>query len=98
MPCPKEKELEASHGKLRDLVSRYVPPKLPDGTAELLNDVVGEVLKYIKGGDHLVVIKGFRRSLVKEKYSLEHIDCVLANYCLDKGRVPLRVFWFFSHL
>ncbi len=36
------------------------PPRLPEGTAELLDDVIGEVLKYIKGGDHLVVIEGFR--------------------------------------
>ncbi len=48
MSCPKQKELEASHGKLGDLVSRYVPSWLPDGTAALLDDVVGEVSKYIK--------------------------------------------------
>jgi hypothetical protein len=65
VPCPKGKELEASHGKLGDLVSRYVPSRLPDDMAELLDDVVGEVLKYIEGGDHLVVIEGFRRFLAE---------------------------------
>jgi hypothetical protein len=80
VPCPKGKELEASHGKPGDLVSRYVPSWLPDGTAELLDDVVGEVSKYSKGGDHLVVIEGFHCSLVEEKDSLEHVDCVLANF------------------
>jgi hypothetical protein len=96
VPCPKGKELEASHGKLGDLVSRYAPPRLSDGTAELLDDVIGEVSKYIKGGDHLVVIEGFCRSLAEEKYSPEHDDCVLANSCLNKGRFTLRVFCFFS--
>ncbi len=48
-------------------MSRYVPPRLPDGTAELLDDVVGEVSKYIKGVDHLVVIEGFRHSLAEKK-------------------------------
>jgi hypothetical protein len=96
VPCLKGKELEVSHGKLRDLVSRYIPFWLPDGMAELLDDVVGEVSKYIKGGDHLVIIEGFRRSLAEEKDSLEHVDCVLANSCLDEGRVPLRVPCIFS--
>jgi hypothetical protein len=96
VPCPKGKELEASHGKLGDLVSRYVPPRLPDGTAELLDDVIGEVSQYIEGGDHLVVIEGFLRSLAEEKYSLEHIACVLVNSCLGKSRVSLRVSCFLS--
>jgi hypothetical protein len=96
MPCPKGKELEESHRKLRDLGPRYVPSWLPDGTAELLDDVVGEVLKYIKGGDQLVIVEGFCRSLAKEKDSLEHVNCVLKNSFLNKGRVPLRVFCFFS--
>ncbi len=42
VPCPKGKELEASHGKLGDFVPRYVTFWLPDGTAELLDDVVSE--------------------------------------------------------
>jgi hypothetical protein len=62
VPCPKGKELEASHGKLGDLVSRYIPSWLPDVTAELLDDVIGEVSKYIESGDHLVIIEGFRHS------------------------------------
>jgi hypothetical protein len=37
------KKLEASHGKLRDLVSWSVPSWLPDGMAELLDDVISEV-------------------------------------------------------
>ena len=41
------KKLEASHGKLRDLVSWSIPSGLPDGTAELLDDVISEVLEYI---------------------------------------------------
>jgi hypothetical protein len=96
VPCPKGKEHEASHGKLGDLVSRYVPSRLSDGMAELLDDVVGEVSKYIKGGDYMVVIEGFRRSLAEKKYSLEHVDCVLVNSCLSKGRFTLRVFCFLS--
>jgi hypothetical protein len=77
-------------------MSGYVPSWLPDGTAELLDDVIGEVLKYIKGGDHLVVIEGFRRSMAEEKYSLEHADCVLANSCLNEGRFTFRVACIFS--
>ncbi len=79
VPCPKGKKLEASHRKLGDLVSRYVPSRLPDGTAELLDDVVSEVLKYIQGGDHLVVVVGYRHSLDEEKDSLEHVNCVLVD-------------------
>ncbi len=96
MPCPKGKKLEASHIKLGDLVSGYVPSRLLDGMAELLDDVVSEVSKYIQGGDHLVVVEGYCRSLAEEKDSLEHIDCVLADSCLDDSRVPLTVFCFFS--
>jgi hypothetical protein len=96
VPCPKGIKLEASHGKLRDLVTRYLPYRLPDSMAELLDDVVGEVSKYIQGGDHLVIVESYRRSLAEEKDSLEHIDCVLADSCLEEGRVPLKVFCFFS--
>jgi hypothetical protein len=96
VPCPKGIKLEAGHRKLGDLVSRYVPSLLPDGTAELLDDIVSEVSKYIKGGDHLVIVEGYRCSLAEEKDSCEHIDCVLTDFCLDKGWVPLRVFCFFS--
>jgi hypothetical protein len=96
VPCPKGKELEASHGKLGVLVSRYIPSWLPDAMAELLDDVVGEVSEYIEGADHLVVIESFCCFLAEEKDSLEHVDCALVNSCLDKGQVPLRVFCFFS--
>jgi hypothetical protein len=96
VPCPKGKKLEASHRKLGDFMPRYVPSRLLDGTAELLDDVVSEVLYYIQGGDHLVVIDGYRRSFAEEKDSLEHIDCVLADSCLNEGWVPSRVFCFFS--
>ncbi len=44
----KAKKLMASHGKLGDLVSRYVPSWLPDGTAELLDDVISEVLPTLR--------------------------------------------------
>jgi hypothetical protein len=43
------KMLEASHGKLGDLVSWSIPSRLPNGTAELLDDVVSEVMEYIQG-------------------------------------------------
>ncbi len=82
---PKGKKLDASHRKLGDLVSGYIPSRLLDGTAELLDDIVSEVLKYIQGGDHLVVIEGYPNSLAEEKNSLEHIDCILADSCLDEG-------------
>ncbi len=96
MPCPKGKKLEASHIKLGDLVSGIVSSRLLDGTAELLDDVVSEVSKYIQGGDHLVVVEGYRRSLAEEEDSLEHIDCVLADSCLGNSWFPLTVFCFFS--
>jgi hypothetical protein len=48
VPCPKGKVLKASHRKLGDLVSSYVPSWLPDGTADLLDDTVGEVLEYVQ--------------------------------------------------
>jgi hypothetical protein len=67
------KKLEASHGKLGDLVSRFVPSWLPDGKAELLDDVVGEVLGYIQGRNHLVIVEGFRHFLAEKKDLLEHV-------------------------
>jgi hypothetical protein len=88
---PKGKKIKASHGKLGDLVSSYIPSWLPDGMAEFLDDVVSEVLEYIQDGDHLVVIEGFRRSLAKEKDSLEHAHSVHVYSCLEESRVPLRV-------
>ncbi len=77
-------------------MSRYGPSRLPDGTAELLDDVVSEVSNYIQGGDHLVIVEGYRCSLAKEKDSLEHINCVFADSCLDKGRVLVIVIVVFN--
>ncbi len=67
MPCPKHKKLEPGHGMLGDLVSWSIPSRLPDGTAKLLDDVVGEVLEFIQGCNHLVIVEGFRRSLAEKK-------------------------------
>ncbi len=91
MPCPKCKKLEASHGKLRDLVSWSVPSRLPDGTAELLDDVISEVSKYIQGCNHLVIVGGFRRSLAEKKDSLEHVNSGLADPSLKGSSFLLRV-------
>jgi hypothetical protein len=86
----------ASHGKLGDLVSSYVPSWLPDGTAELLDDFVVEVSEYVQGGDHLVIIEGFHCSLAEEKISLEHVHSVLADSCLEESWFSLRVACIFS--
>jgi hypothetical protein len=91
VPCPKRKKLEASHGKLGDLVSKSVPSWLPDGTAELLDDVVGEVSEYIQGCSHLVIVEGFRRPLAKKEYSLEHINSGLADPSLKGNSILSRV-------
>ncbi len=96
MPCPKGKKLGASHRKLGDLVPGCIPFRLPDGMAELLDDVVGKVSKYIQGGDHLVIVEVCFCSFAEEKDSLLHINCVLADSCFNKGWVPLRVFCFFG--
>ncbi len=96
MPCPKGKKLKASHRKLGDLVSRYVPSWLPDGTAELLDDVVSEVSECIQCSDHLVIVEGFCRSLAEEEDSLEHVHSGLADSCLEESRFPLRVTFIFS--
>jgi hypothetical protein len=96
VPCLKGNKLKASHGKLEDLVSRYVPSWLPDGTAELLDDVLSEVSEYIQGGNNLVIVEGCCHSLAEEKDSLEHVHCVLMDSCLDKSQFPLRVSCIFS--
>ncbi len=96
MPCLKGKKLKESHGKLGDLVFRYVPSWLPDGTAEPLDDVLSEVLECIQCCDHLVVLEGFCRSLAEEKDSLEHVQSGLADSCLKESRFPLRVTCIFS--
>ncbi len=96
MPCPKGKKLKASHGKLGDLVSSYVPSWLPDGTAEFLHDVISEVLEYIQGGDHLAVVEGFHHSLAEDNDSLEHVHSVHVDSCCKESRFPLRATCIFS--
>jgi hypothetical protein len=64
--------------------------------AELLDDVISEVLEYVQGGDYLVVVEGVRRSLAEEKDSLEHVHCGLADSCLEESQFPLRVTCIFS--
>ncbi len=91
MPCPKRKKLEVSHGKLGDLVSWSVPSRLPDGTAELLDDVISEVLEYIQGCNHLVIVEGFRHSLAEKKDWLEHVNGGLADPSLEGSSFLLRV-------
>ncbi len=95
MPCPERKQLEAGHGKLGDLVSRSAPPWLPDGTAELLDDVVGEVLEYIQSHHHLVIVEGFRRSLAEKKNTLEHVNCGRADPGLEGSRFLMQVIFIF---
>jgi hypothetical protein len=77
-------------------VSRYVPSWLPDGTAELIDDVICEVLECIQCGDHLVIVQGFCHSLAEEKDSLEHVYSGLADSCLEESRFPLRATCIFS--
>ncbi len=91
MPCPKRKKLEASHGKLEDLVSWSGPSRLPYDTAELLDDVVGEVSEYIQGCNHLVIIEGFCHSLAEKKDLLKHVNSGLADPCLKGSSFCLRV-------
>jgi hypothetical protein len=84
------KKLEAGHGKLGDLVFRSVPPGLPDGMAELLDDVVGEVLEYIQSCHHLVVIEGFHHSLAEKKDLLENVSGGCADPSLEGGNFHSR--------
>jgi hypothetical protein len=59
--------------------------------AELLDDVVGEVMEYIQGHNHLVIVEGFRRSLAEKKDSLEHVNGGLAVPCLEESSFLFRV-------
>ncbi len=95
MPCPKHKKLEASHGKLGDLVSWSIPSQLPDGTAELHDDVISEVSEYIQGRNHLVIIEGFHCSLAEKKDSLEHVNGGLPDPSLNGSSFLLRVIFIF---
>ncbi len=85
------KKLEASHGKLGDLVPWSVPSRLPYGMAELIDDVLGEVTEYIQGHNHLVIIEGFHRSLAEKKDLLEHVNGGVADPCLKGSSFLLRV-------
>ncbi len=91
MPCPKRKKLEVSHGKHGDLVSWSVPSQLPDGTAELLDDVISEVWEYIQGCNHLVIVEGFHRFLAEKKDSLEHVNGGCVDPSLKGSNFLLRV-------
>jgi hypothetical protein len=88
---PKCKKLEVSHGKLGDLVSWSVPSWLPDGTAELLDDVISEVSEYIQGHNHLVIVEGFRCSLAEKKDLLEHVNGGRADPSLEGSSFLLQV-------
>jgi hypothetical protein len=72
-------------------VSWSIPSWLPDGTAELLDDVISEVSEYIQGCNHLVIIEGFRRSLAEKKDSLEHVNGGRADPSLKGSSFLLRV-------
>ncbi len=72
-------------------MSRSVPPWFPDGMAELLDDVVGEVSEYIQNHHHLVVVEGFSRSLAEKKDLLEHVYGGRADPGLEGSRFLLWV-------
>ncbi len=72
-------------------MSRSVPPWLPAGTAEFLDDVIGEVLEYIQSRHHLVIIEGFHRSLAEKKDLLEHVNGGRADPGLEGSRFLLWV-------
>ncbi len=80
-----------SHGKLRDLVSWSDPSWLPDGTAELLDDVISEVSEYIQGCNHLVIVEGFCCSWAEKKDSLERVNSGLADPSLKGSSFIFRV-------
>ncbi len=79
-------------------MSRSIPSWLPDGTAELLDDVISEVSEYIQGCNHLVIVEGFRCSLAEKKDSLEHVHGGLAYSCLDGSSFLLWVIIVFTVL
>ncbi len=76
-------------------MSRSIPPWLPDGTAELLDDVIGEVSEHIQSRHHLVVVEGFRRSSAEEKDMLEHVNYGCADPGLEGSRFLLQVIFIF---
>ncbi len=72
-----------------------VPSRLPDGTEELLDDVISEVSEYIQGCNHLVTVEGFHRSLAEKKDSLEHVNSGLADPSLKGSSFILQVNFIF---
>ncbi len=76
-------------------MSRSIPSRLLDGTAELLDDVVGEVSEYIQSCHHLVVVEGFCRSLAEKKDTLEHVNCGHADPGLEGSRFFMRGIFIF---
>jgi hypothetical protein len=76
-------------------VSWSVPSRLPYGTTEFLDDVVGEVTEYIQGCNHLVIVEGFRRSLAEKKDLFEHVNGGLADPSLEGSRFLLWVIFIF---
>jgi hypothetical protein len=86
---------KVGHGKLGDLLTRSVHPWLPDGMAELLDDVIGEVSEYIQSRHHLVIVEGFRQSLAEEKDTLEHVNCGREDPCLKGSRFLMQVIFIF---
>ncbi len=63
--------------------------------AELLDDVISEVLEYIQGCNHLVIIEGFRPSLAEKKDSLEHVNGGRADPSLEGSSFLLQVIFVF---
>ncbi len=76
-------------------MTRSAPPWLPDGTAEILDAVVGEVSEYIQSCHHLAIVEGFRHSLAEEKDTLEHVNCGCVDPGLKGSRFLLRVIFLF---
>ncbi len=76
-------------------MSWSVPSRLPDGTAELLDDVISEVSEYIQGRNHLVIVEGFCCSLAEKKDSLEHVNHGRADPSLEGSSFLLRVIFIF---
>jgi hypothetical protein len=72
-------------------VSWSVPSWLPDGTAELLDDVISEVSEHIQGRNHLVIVEGFRCSSAEKKDSLEHVNSGLVDPSLKGSSFLLQV-------
>ncbi len=76
-------------------MTRSAPPWLPDGTAELLDDVVREVSEHIQSRHHLVIVEGFCRSLAEKKDTLEHVNCGRVNPGLKGSRFLMQVIFIF---